>query len=379
MKLNLNRRHLMQGMAGAAVLANAGLATSARAATPSAPSVASVASKFGPAEGVALLSRNENPYGPAPSARQALADTASKGCYYADSSYLIEMIAERNGVTADHVALGTGSGEVLCAIAQNWTKGGKNILGADLFWDTTAKYAEAQGAKIIRAPMGPNLSVDLEAMKAAFDDTIGLVHVTNPNNPTGQLLDPAALRSFCLAMESKAPVLVDEAYNELTDDPDANTMMDLVRDGKNVIIARTFSKIYGMAGVRVGYSIAPPELTAVIRQNVMSWMGVPQLAAAMASYNDHDFLAYSKAKVVEAREMVLAQTKSLGLTALPSATNFVYVDVAEDAEQVRQKMADKGVMIRGIYQDYTTWSRVSMGYIEDVERYVAVLPEVLGR
>lgn len=226
--------------------------------------------------------------------------------------------------------------------------------------------------------MADALAVDLDAMKAAVDDTIGLVHVTNPNNPTGRVLDPKKLREFCLALEPKVTVLVDEAYNELTDNPDEHTMMDLVRDGKNVIVARTFSKIYGMAGIRVGYSVARPDLTETIRSNVMSWMGVPQLAAAMAAYNDMEFLKFSKAKILEGREMVMAAAKANGLVCLPSATNFCYVDVKQDAEAFRKKMEAKGIMIRGIYGEYKTWSRVSMGRIEDVERYVKALPEALG-
>ncbi len=373
--MTFNRRSLLTGMAGAAVLSQTSVSLPARAAKP-APS--DIASHFGPPDGVALLARNENPYGPSPAARKALADTASKGAYYADESYLASMIAERHGVTPDHIAIGTGSGEVLCAIAQAWTRDGKSILGADLFWDTTAKYAVRQGAEIVRVPMGDQVSVDLGAMKAAVNDSIGLVHITNPNNPTGQLLDAAELKSFCEFVEGGTTVLVDEAYNELTDDPDANTMVGLVREGKNIIIARTFSKIYGMAGVRVGYSIARPDITEKIKSNVMSWMGVPQLAAAIASYNDQEFLTFSKAKIVEGREMVMEAVKANGLTCLPSATNFVYVDVGQNAEEFRKKMAAKKVMIRGIYQDYTNWSRVSMGFIEDVERYVKALPEALA-
>jgi histidinol-phosphate aminotransferase len=163
-------------------------------------------------------------------------------------------------------------------------------------------------------------------------------------------------------------VIVDEAYNELTTDPEANSVMENVRAGENVIVARTFSKIYGMAGMRIGYMMSTPQNAKLISDYVMSSLGAPQIAAAVASYNDEPFLKHSKAKVTEAREMVYAAVKSAGLTALPSETNFVYVKVP-DAAALQKHMAGKQIMIRGPYGKLTEWSRVSMGRIEDVERY----------
>ena len=370
MRGTVNRRGLIGGAIGGAAL----LAGQARAVA------AEKVATFGPPEGVALLSRNENPYGPSPKAIQAASDAASKGAYYAGKAVmtLTDMIAEKNGVTSDYVSVSTGSGEALCAIAQSWTSQGGAILAPELFWDTTVKYAERQGAKILRVPLAEDMSIDLDAMASAVDENISMVHITNPNNPTGMLLDPAKLKAFCLKVESKATVLVDEAYNELTDDPNKNSMMSLVRDGRNVIVARTFSKIYGMAGMRVGYTIARPDISDRIRSNIMSWISSPGVAAAVASYNDESFLAMSKSRILEAREMINDAVKANGLVALPSATNFVYVDVGADANLFQQKMAERQIMIRGVYQDYVNWSRVSTGFIRDVERYVAALPKVLA-
>jgi histidinol-phosphate aminotransferase len=212
-------------------------------------------------------------------------------------------------------------------------------------------------------------------MEAAVDDGVSLVQICNPNNPTGKLLDPAKLRAFCRRVGARATVLVDEAYNELTDDPAANSMMDLVRAGENVIVARTFSKIYGMAGMRIGYAMASPDNAATIRAHVMSWMGAPQIAAAVASYNDEAFLAFSKAKVTEAREMTLAAVQATGLSALPAQTNFLYVKVP-DANALQKAMKARGVSVRGAYGALNEWSRVSMGRIEDVARYCAALKEI---
>lgn len=225
-------------------------------------------------------------------------------------------------------------------------------------------------------PYGPSPG----AIDAAVSRSTSLVHVVNPNNPTGRLLDPAPLEAFCRRVAPQTTVLLDEAYNEITDDPEANSMVHLVREGLDVVVARTFSKIYGMAGLRVGYLIAPPaRIEAISRFSLGGYtLGKVGVAAAVACYDDFAFLEYSKRKIVEARDMITAALESNGLRALPSAANFLYVDLGKlDAATFRQAMARQNVMIRGTYRDYTSYSRVSMGFIHDVEKYVAALPKVL--
>ncbi len=371
MAFDLNRRGFIA----------AGAAVSGAAFTPFAAARAGMPVEelpFGPNPGQALLSRNENPYGPAPSALRAMTETASKGCYYADRGVakLTDMIAERHGVKREQVVIGSGSTEILSAIALAWGAKG-TILCPGLFWDTTVQYGERQGAKAIRVPLGGDMNVDLAAMTAAMDPSISLVQICNPNNPTGMLVDNAALRSFADAVKGKATLLVDEAYNELTDDPDGNSLMDRLRAGEDVIICRTFSKIYGMAGMRVGYGITSEENANLIRGYLMSFGGnVAGLSGAIASYNDQGFLDYSLGAVREGREMILEAVAKAGLTALPSQTNFVYVKVP-DADTVQKAMADRGVSIRGAYGEWTQWSRVSTGRIADVRRYADALPEII--
>ncbi len=335
---------------------------------------------FGPAPGVALLSRNENPYGPSEKAVAAGCSATAQGAFYADRSllYLVDMIAEKNRIPRDFISISAGSGEGLCAAAQSWTRDGGAIAAPSLFWDTTVRYAERQGAKLVTAPMKSDLSIDLNALEKIVTNNVSLVHITNPNNPTGMLLDPEELRAFILKVEGRATVLIDEAYNELTADPDGSSMIDLVREGKNVIVSRTFSKIYGMAGLRVGYLMARTDLTARIRSNIMSWISGPGLAAAIASYDDEAFLADSKSQIIEGREMVVDAAQSLGLRTLPSQTNFVFVDVKNDANAFRDEMRRRDIHIRGAYHGLPSWSRVSMGRLDDLKRYVAAMPAALG-
>lgn len=368
-----HRRSFLAGAGvatGLGVFPLPGLSAAAAAAEPD----------FGPKLGQALLSRNENPYGPAPSALKAIADQAKMGCYYNDRGHakLTAMIAERFGVTPAQVVIGEGSTEVLCAAALAWGRKG-SILAPELFWDTTVQYAERQGIKAVRVPLMADMSVDLPGMAAAVDDNVAMVHLCNPNNPTGMLIPSADLRAFITKVSPKVTVLVDEAYNELTDRPDDNAMIDLVKAGADVIVCRTFSKIYGMAGLRVGYAIASEENAAKIRSHQMSFGGnLGGLAAAIASLNDTPFLEKSRAAVLEGREMIIASVAKAGLTALPSQTNFVFVKVP-DANALRDAMAERGISIRGAYGKLNGFSRVSTGKLEDVARYTAALPELSGK
>jgi histidinol-phosphate aminotransferase len=287
------------------------------------------------------------------------------------------MIAERHQVSPRQVVLGSGSTEILCAIALAWGKKGK-VLCPDLFWDTTVQYGERQGVEAVRVPLAADMGVDLAAMTTRLDESVSLVQVCNPNNPTGMLIPASAIRAFADTVTPKATLLVDEAYNELTDAPGDNTLVDLVREGRDVIVCRTFSKIYGMAGMRVGYAITTEENADLIASHLMSFGGnVAGVAAAIASYNDTGFLERSRAMVLEGREMILDAVAKSGLTALPSQTNFVYVKVP-DADAVQAAMGARGIRIRGTYGPWKEWSRVSTGRLEDVERYAAALPEVIG-
>lgn len=374
----LSRRIFLGGTAaasGALAASGLGLAAAPAAAT------ATLSPGYGPPAGVAKLNANENPYGPSPDAIREMYEAAKQGAYYVGASVptLKSMIAERHGVSSEQISLSSGSSGVLTYIAMAAGEQG-NILGPDLFWDTTARMGTRHAGELVRLPKNEDLAIDLDAMYAAITDDVSLVQITNPNNPTGTVLDGEALRAFCRKASKKVTVLVDEAYNELTEKPDDCSMVDLVKEGYDVIVARTFSKIYGLAGMRVGYAISSPEQAALIADYGLGDYAMNQagVAAAVASYNDLAFLEMSRSKIIEAREMVQAAVRSVGLSALPSSTNFVFVDLGElNAETFRQKMAARGVLIRGIYGSYTNWSRVSMGRLEDVQKYVDALPAVL--
>ncbi|MEM0987034.1 MAG: histidinol-phosphate transaminase [Pseudomonadota bacterium] len=387
MSFNPSRRFLLTG--AVATAASAAACTSTTALAPTLAEEAFPPENYGPSdpfllgppEGVALLSRNENPYGPSKNALAMVDYAAKKGAYYTSRGaiqQLMEMIAEKNGVTADHIALTTGSGEALSAIALIYGQKGP-IVAPRLFWDTTALYAKRLGmAEIQRVALTDGMDIDLAAIEASVTDDTGLVQLCNPNNPTGIALPGDVIRPVVLRMASRTTVLVDEAYVELADDPEGTSCVDLVRQGHDVIISRTFSKIYGMAGLRMGYTISAPETAEKIRNSTMSWSPCTSYAAAIGAYNDEAFLKMSKSKVAEGRDMVTTTLDTLGLTYLPSSTNFVYFKSGKPANEVQKAMMDQKISVRGQYMDYADWTRVSMGKLEDVERFCKALPEVVS-
>jgi histidinol-phosphate aminotransferase len=373
MNVTLSRRSLL-GAASAGTALALGNTPALAAAKPAEKPL------FGPAPGIAWLTYNENPYGPSPKAMAAMADAASKGCYYADDANdrLRAMVAERFGLTAAHAAIGNGSTEVLSAAALEWSRQGP-IVCPELFFEEPLQVAVRHGAKLVRVPLGPDMNIDLAAMAAAAaTNKASMVYLCNPNNPTAMLVDPQALRTLSSSLPADTVLLVDEAYNELTDHPQQNSMLDLVAAGRNVIVSRTFSKIYGLAGMRIGYALSTPANAERINGNIMTIdLGTAALAAAIASLNDEAFMAFSKNRILEGRGMILDAARKAGLEVLPSQANFVFVHVP-DADALKARMAARGIIIRGAYGKWKNWSRVSTGKIEDVRRYAAALPAALN-
>ena len=311
---------------------------------------------------------NENPYGPSPKALEAVAKILPKTAYYpgAIEQDLPALFVERHRLNPDQVFLASGSNEGLQAAMMAFGKRGK-VISPSLTYSDHLAYAERLGIAVERIPLREDMSIDLDAMARAVDDTVGLVYLCNPNNPTGMAIDGDELRAFCRELSPRVPILIDEAYNELTDKPDYTSMIDLVREGANVLITRTFSKIFGMAGLRVGYGMGHPDMVKVIKDHVMAWPNGVGLYAAYHSYLDDAFIDFSRQKILQGRAMVNATFRRHGIEPLPSQTNFVYADIGRNASEFKKEMAANHVIIRGAYDGYANYSRVSMGRIEELE------------
>ena len=360
MKQEIPRRALFQG-------------TAALAAALAAPRLSAARSSSDSAEPIRLLA-NENPYGPAESARLAMADALYRGWRYAydEERVLAEMIAEREGVDADHVALAAGSAEVLRLAVIGFARQGGRVVSARPTFSFLPRYAARMGCSLDQVDLDDNMVHDLDAMAERVSDQTRLVYICNPNNPTGTLLNADRLRDFIGAVSVQAPVVVDEAYIDLTSDPLRESMMDQVRAGRRVVIARTFSKIHGLAGLRVGYAIAPPDIIRALKSMRVTMPNGVSLAAATASYQDKAFQQFSRARIRQCQDIARRTFEELKLTYTPSTANFVLFDTAGSVDEFRKFMRLNNVLVGGSYAPYDSWCRVSMGTVEQMQRFAAL-------
>lgn len=362
MSMQFSRRDVVRGMLGGAV----GLAL-----TP-----VSLAN-LGPPPGMIALRFNENPYGPSPGALKAAAKAAALGAYYADGmeTPLLRTISARHDVGLENMVLSSGSNEALQAAFVAWGSKGRIVLPS-LTYTEHVSYARRMGVEVVPVPLKDDMTIDLDGTAAAVSDDVSLVYICNPNNPTGHTLDGDALRDFCRSIGGRAVVMIDEAYNELTDRPEYTSMVDLVRAGENVIVMRTFSKLFGMAGMRVGYGIGRPDIAKTIAEHVMAWPNGVGLAAAKACYTDDEFIEYSRSKIFEGRDMVVDTFRRNGIEPLSSQGNFVFANIGRNGREFQQRMAERKILIRGRYDQYPDYIRVSMGKIEDIEVFQTVFTDL---
>ncbi|ACT93844.1 pyridoxal phosphate-dependent aminotransferase [Dyadobacter fermentans] len=326
---------------------------------------------------VAKLSSNENPYGPPMTAQKAVAESVKNGNRYAwkEMYDLIDKIAKKEGVTPDHIMMGPGSSDLLEKVALVTFMKGGNIVSADPCYMSLVSVAKSVGATWKPVPCTADWSHDLKAMEAAIDKDTKLVYVCNPNNPTGAITKGQDLLDFCSRVSEKVPVFVDEAYIELAVGADTQSMVSLLTQKKNVIIARTFSKIMGMAGIRVGYIAAQPEFLAGINKITRGGMGISytSIFAASASLDDKDFQGNTRKLNHEAKTYLYENLDKMGYKYIPSYTNFVLFPISIPGKELLSKMTAKGIAVRSFDVQNKPWCRVSIGTMDEMKAFVGAL------
>ncbi len=330
----------------------------------------------------ARLLANENPYGPSARTKVAIMEAVAGGNRYGhqDAARLKSMIAEKEGVTPEHILLGPGSTDILEKTAIVSFIDGGNVVSADPAYMSLIKTALAFKAEWKSVPLTSDYAHDLDGMMAAMDDKTKLVYVCNPNNPTGSITNAEKLRAFCSKAADQSLVFVDEAYLEFLDNPASSSMVDLVRAGKNLMVTRTFSKIHGMAGIRVGYTVALPETLKKITSMVRSNMGlnVTALKGAMASLEDTAFQENSRKWTKETREYVFEAISNLGYDPIPSYTSFMLFPLKMEGQPYLDQMFDHGIGVRVFEIEDKPWCRVSMGTMKEMEMFVDSFKKVVG-
>jgi histidinol-phosphate aminotransferase len=330
--------------------------------------------------GVVRLSANENPYGPSAKAHEAMKNAHPMCNRYPDEAndVLIEKIAKINNISRDQIVLGDGSGEILKICAETFTGPDKGkLIAADPTFEAILEYSKANGAEVVKVPLTSDFHHDLEKMGAAAQK--GLIYVCNPNNPTASITPKNDLRDFIAKTSPETMILVDEAYFHYADSPDYESVIPLVKDHPNLLVARTFSKIYGMAGLRCGYCVAQPETIKRMKGfQMFDSVNVMALAAASASLDDVDQVTNGKRMNDEARKFTLTELEKMGYKSIPSQANFIMFDCKKPVVPIIQAMKDKNVAVGRLFPAYPNHMRLTIGKQSEMESFVSAFKQVMA-
>lgn len=331
-------------------------------------------------DGAIQIDSNENPYGPSPRAREAITNSETIACRYPDvtEARMIDAIAKYHKVPTTQVALGCGSTEILRMADTAFLGPNKNVVAAAPTYEAVLSFAKVMHANAISVPQTKDHLHDLDAMAAKTTSSTGLVYICNPNNPTGTIVSKVAMGKFMDRIPRSTMVLVDEAYCHFADDPAYGSVIEWIGKYPNLIVARTFSKIYGMAGMRLGYSIATPEATQAMRASKLwSSNNTAVMTAAMVSMSDPDHVADQQRKINGTRKWLCTELEKDGRSYIPSQTNFVMIHVGTDVTPIIKAFGQREILVGRKFATMENWLRVSMGTPEEMQKFVAALREIV--
>lgn len=322
------------------------------------------------------LASNENPLGPSPRAMAAIREAAASVALYPDASCfaLTNALARHLGVSADTVVVGNGSDEIIHYLGLAFLRPGDEVLTGDPSFVRYEAAAVLNQAEYVPVPLREH-RFDLEAMAERLGPRTRMVYIANPNNPTGTVVSRDEAERFLDRCPEQTLVVMDEAYYEYVDDPDYPPCLQYIEEGRNVVVLRTFSKIYALAGLRVGYGVARREIVHALHQ-VREPFNVNSLAqvAALASLEDPDQVPRSRRANAEGRDFLYAAFRRLGLPYVETQANFVLVDVGTSSLPIYEALLRRGVIVRaGEKLGLPTFLRVTIGAMPDNERFIAEL------
>lgn len=323
------------------------------------------------APGSIRLSANENPYGPSPLALEAMRAALAKAPRYPDAEHeaLMDAVSRLHSVARDQIVLGDGSGENLKLAAAVFTAPGRRLVMASPTFEAMEDYARSAGADTVKVPLDAKYAHDLEKMAAVAD--AGLIYICNPNNPTATITPKAAVRAFLKAVPPSTMVFVDEAYHHYAESDDYESVIPLVASHPNLIVSRTFSKIYAMAGIRAGYSISSAEAARRMLSNqVWRSVNVVALSGARASLSDTAFVTEGRRRNTATRRETVAALKGMGFDVVPSEANFVMIDVRKHVKPLIASLRENGVRVGRLFPAMPEHLRVTIGTPQEMQRFL---------
>jgi len=335
-----------------------------------------------PAASVVRLSSNENPYGPSPAALKAMTDGFSLAWRYPDehADMLVQALARINNVPAEQILLGDGSGEILKLAAAAFTNKDKKIVIANPTFEAIGRHASVARAEVVNIDLTSSYSHDLPRMLAAANaDGVGLVYICNPNNPTASITPKNELAAFLAKLSPATTVLVDEAYHHYVESAEYESLIPLVKQYPNLIVARTFSKIYGMAGLRCGYCVTQRANIERMRTH-QTWdsVNIMALVAALASLKDDEQVMRGRKLNSEVKKSVCAELDSLGYRYIPSHANFLMIDLRREVRPVIGAMRTRGVEVGRPFPALPNHLRVTIGTAPEMKTFLAAFREVMA-
>jgi len=340
------------------------------------PMLAAASRRRPHAKDAVLIDANENPLGPCQAARDAVAAIIPQGGRYSDNltDDLVGLFAQQEGLNPDWISCTAGSTPPLTLSVLAFTSPQKSYVTADPCFETGMMMAGIAGARVVKVPLTKTYAHDVKAMLAAAPDG-GVFYICNPNNPTGTLTPHADVEYLVANKPKDSVVLVDEAYIHLSGA--AQSALDLVKAGKDVIVLRTFSKVYGLAGLRCGLVIARPDLLEKVVARGQNFMPITAVVAATASLNDPALVAERRRINATIRQQTFQWLDRNGYAYIPSEANCFMLDTKRPGKDVRDAMAKENVMIGRVWPILPTCVRITVGTQEEMERFQAAFQKVM--
>jgi histidinol-phosphate aminotransferase len=331
----------------------------------------------------AKLANNENPYGPPETVMKAMNDAwrYANRYQYPDGG-IVEAIAEHHGVKPENILLGCGSSEILKIVDDAFLPEHKFVIGVEPTYETVYRYATNSKAKAITLPLTNTFDVDMKAIIRATKlnaRDVGFVYICNPNNPTGRIVSKQDIKLLLDSIPQDIPVFIDEAYHHFVDDPNYEPSIKYVIEGRKVIVARTFSKIAALAGMRLGYAVAPEEIIGMLRPLVVSYnTNAVVKYGGVAALKDTAYQAKMKQLNKQLRDKTTNELKTMGYQVIPSQTNFFMVNVKKDVTQVGDEFQKRGILVGRKFPPMNEWLRVSVGTEDEMDRFMKAFKEIFS-
>ncbi len=329
-------------------------------------------------ENVIKLASNENPFGPSPKALEAIKKNLTSLNIYPDQHHHIlrEALSQKYSLTKENFIIGNGSDEIMLMIAQTFLSFGDEVIISSHTFSMYEFVTKLMDGVAIVADL-KNFSYDLEAMQSKISKKTKLIFLCNPNNPTGTIFTSDQFEKFMRNVPEDVLVIVDEAYSEFVDSSDFANTIDYVKRGRNVIVLKTFSKAYGLAGLRIGYAISTPKIIKTLNLVKMPF-NVNRLAifGAVEALKDIDFLEKVLKNNIEGKEYLYRELQKLKLQFLKTQANFIFIDVQRDCDEVFIELIRRGVIIRPLKTfGFPKAIRVSIGKKEQNEKFISSLKD----